>query len=134
MNTENYYKPFCPRCNKYVEPQVVSATQVSGGYNNQGVTSRVSYKKMCPSCGNQVFSEEDMDAFKVQKQKSILLYGILSFLCFSIFAAIPTLIVASKNRPLNMYGKVGVGLASVSLVQLCAFFIFGWLTHWRFFK
>ena len=132
MNPENYYKPFCPRCDKYVEPQVVAAAHVSGGFNNQGVTSRVSIRKMCPICGNQVFSQEDMDAFKAQKQKFILILGILSFTCFNIFAAIPTLIVASKNKPLTMYGKVGVGLALVSCVQFCFILLCGWLSHWRF--
>ena len=68
MSTENYYIPYCNRCNKYVRPQVVSSTHVHGAA--AGVWSTVSHEKMCPECGEQVFSQSDVDAYNA-KQKAL---------------------------------------------------------------
>ena len=73
MSTEDYYKPYCPRCKTYVQPQVVAATSVyggghvSGGIGSTSVSSTVTYKKMCPTCGEEVFSQSDIDEFTAKR-------------------------------------------------------------------
>ncbi|HKR60341.1 MAG TPA: hypothetical protein VJS64_11460 [Pyrinomonadaceae bacterium] len=62
MSTENYHRAYCKLCNDYVNPQVVASTHVYGG--GGGVGSSVTYAKMCPVHGEEVFSQSDVDAYK----------------------------------------------------------------------
>ncbi len=79
MSTENYYKPYCNQCKQYVHPQVVSSTYISGG------RSCVTHKKMCPECGDQVFSQSDVVAYKAEQEaqkKGMRLVLIVLLVCF----------------------------------------------------
>jgi len=49
--------------------------------------------------------------------------GILSLCCFSIFTAIPALIIAAKNRPLSPKAKMGAALARISILFFVLFVI-----------
>jgi ribosomal protein S27AE len=134
-NSENYHKPYCPRCKAYVQPQVVSATHVSGGggsvHGGYGgttpITSRVTYKKMCPTCGEEVFSQADADSYgehrKSSAETTILTLGILSLCCLSVLAAIPALIIAAKNKPLGKKAKIGVILSRISILLFVLYWV-----------
>lgn len=121
--SENYHKPYCPRCKSFVQPQVVSATTVSG---TAAVVSHTTYKKFCPTCGEQVFSQSDRDANDADDAKQegvrkgaqnwILVLGILAVVCVGPLAAIPALVLAVINRPLSAKGWVGSSLAILGLL------------------
>ena len=131
MSTEDYYKPYCPRCKTYVQPQVVAATSVyggghvSGGIGSTSVSSTVTYKKMCPTCGEEVLSQSDIDQFtakqaadkekaKKKKQTVVLILGILTL--FMPIVGIIALIMAAKSRPLEIRGKIGLAIAAGSML------------------
>lgn len=128
--SEHYHKPYCPRCKAFVQPQVVSATTVSG---SASVVSHTTYKKFCPTCGEQVFSQADVDANhandaeqnekRKRAQKWILVLGILAVVCFGPLTAIPSLIMAAINRPLTAKGIIGSSLAMLGLL-LWVYYLF----------
>ena len=127
--TDNYHIPYCSGCKQFVNPQVVGATHVYGG-SGSAVDSHVSYEKFCPNCGNQVFSQRDIDTrdARQSKTKKDAMQWLILGVAFSGFIFPPTafipaivaLILATKNRPLTIVGKGGVALACL---VICFFLV-----------
>jgi hypothetical protein len=80
---------------------------------------------MCPTCGEEVFSQSDIDGFtakqaadkekaKKSRQTIILVLGILTGLMPIL--GIVAVIMAVKNRPLEMRGKIGLAIAAGSIL------------------